>query len=467
MNLLKLSWKNLIHRPTHTLLSIVLCALGAGLIALLLLLNRQIEGQFEKNLADIDLVIGAKGSPLQLILCGMYHIDNPTGNVPVKDAKPFLQPNHPLIKTAVPLSLGDNYKGFRIVGTTRLLPDSIYRTPLAEGKYWQADLECNIGADVAANAGLKIGDTFSGAHGLAEEGETHEHSDYKVVGIFKRGGTVLDQLILTSTQSVWSVHDHDTAMPEMPADTAPATTATDAHDHEDHDHDHADHDHADHDHDHGDHDHADHAHEAPAATGAGNPQDEIAALLAETDSTKEITSMLVRFRNKTNFRSLNMARNINENTNLQAANPAIEMARLYSTLGNVEGLLRALALLIVGVSALSVFISLYNSLKDRKYELSLMRVMGASRGKLLVLILLEGMLLSLIGTVLGLVLAHGGMELVADWLRSGYRYDFTGKIWLTEEWWLLVAGAGLGLLAAILPAFQAWRTDIQATLTAD
>ena len=118
MNLLQLSWKNLINKPLSMLLSLVLFALGVGLISLLLILNKQMQEQFDKNLAGIDLVVGAKGSPLQLILAGMYHIDAPTGNVPIQSAKAFMNPKHPLIKRGIPLSMGDSHQGYRIVGTT-------------------------------------------------------------------------------------------------------------------------------------------------------------------------------------------------------------------------------------------------------------------------------------------------------------------------------------------------------------
>ena len=117
MSLIKLAWRNIITNPLDVLLSLILFSLGIGLISFLILLNTQIKEKFDRNLAGIDMVVGAKGSPLQMILCNMYHIDNPTGNISVKEAKPFLNPKHPLIEKAIPLSLGDSYKSFRIVGT--------------------------------------------------------------------------------------------------------------------------------------------------------------------------------------------------------------------------------------------------------------------------------------------------------------------------------------------------------------
>jgi len=204
MNMLALSWKNLTNNALSMLLSLILFALGVGLISLLLLLNSQLDEKFDKNMADIDLVIGAKGSPLQMILCNMYHIDSPTGNISIKAARPFMNPKHPLIKSAIPLSLGDSYKGYRIVGTTHELPDSLYNGKLASGVLWKADMDVNIGAAVAEDLNLKLGDTFFSSHGLNDD-DIHVHDEgqsFKVVGIFEPGGTVLDQLILTTPQSI-------------------------------------------------------------------------------------------------------------------------------------------------------------------------------------------------------------------------------------------------------------------------
>ena len=148
MNLLQLSWKNLTFKPLSMLLSVVLFALGVGLISLLFLLNNQLEKNFEKNLAGVDLVVGAKGSPLQLILSSMYHIDAPTGNITLKEARPFLNPKHPLIKQAIPLSMGDSYRAYRIVGTTPEILE-FYEAEVAEGKIWKSNFEVTIGASFA------------------------------------------------------------------------------------------------------------------------------------------------------------------------------------------------------------------------------------------------------------------------------------------------------------------------------
>ncbi len=423
-------------------LSVILFALGVGLISLLLLLNNQLDEKFEKNLAGIDLVIGAKGSPLQLILCNMYHIDAPTGNIDIADATPFLRPGHPLIDQAVPLSLGDNYRSFRIVGTSHAFMD-MYEAKVNEGQLFEEHFEVTIGAGVADVLNLQIGDTFFSAHGFEHEDnlEHESHKPFQVVGILAPTGSVVDQLILCTTPTIWLVHDHE----------APATMEEEdndgAHDHEDHDHEGEDHDHSDHDHDHeGAHDHE--LFDQP--------------LLSYPE--KQITSILIKFSAR-NFRTLNMQRNINENTSLQAATPAIEINRLFNLMGVGLDTLRVLAFVIVLVSGLSIFISLLSSLKDRKYELALMRVMGASRLKLFHLILTEGLLIAVFGYVVGIVLSHVSIELLSGYMQDAYRYSITGKVFLPQELWLFGGCLLVGLISALIPAFQAFRTDISETLT--
>lgn len=401
------------------LLSLVLFALGVGLISLLLLLNTQLQEKFEKNLAGIDLVIGAKGSPLQLILNSMYHIDAPTGNVTIDEVKAFLNPKHPLIKTAVPLSVGDSYKGYRIVGTNHTILD-LYNAEIDKGKLWVKPFEVTLGAGIAEELNLKVGDKFFSSHGFVLD-ENLEHSDtepFEVVGILQPTGSVIDQLILTASQTTWLVHEHEAE-----------ESAEEAHPEENHHHE-----------DYGD---------------VNTP------LLNFPD--KEITSVLAIFKAR-NYQALNMQRAINENTDLQAATPAIEINRLYNMMGAGEEALRALALVIIFVSGLSVFISLYSSLKERRYELALMRVMGSSPGKIFTLIVLEGLLLAVLGYIIGIVLSHTSMEILSGVMEKSYRYSFSGRIFLKEELYLLGAALVIGFVAAVIPAIQARNTDISETL---
>lgn len=438
MNALSLSWKNLRDKPLSLLLTLTLFALSIGLISFLMLLQTQLQSQFDRNLAGIDLVIGAKGSKMQLILGSMYHVDSPTGNISIKEAKPFLRPGHPFIEKAVPLSLGDSHQGYRIVGTEVDILD-FYQAEIASGEIWQKSMEATIGAGIAADLNMKIGDRFKSSHGLIEDDNLiHEDSkDFVVVGILKPTGSVIDQLILTKTQSIWEVHD--------------------GHDHEAHSEEHTDHDHAHEgqEHTHHDHDHEDHAHHPVEI------QEKETSLLENED--KSITSILVKFKGR-GFQTLNMGRQIDENTDMIAASPAIEINRLHAGMGVGIDTLQWLAIIISFVSGLSIFISLFSSLKERKYELALLRVMGASRTKVFALILAEGLLIALLGCLLGLLLSHVSMNILAAYMKESYRYTFTGATFLSEEFYLVAGALLVGIIAAFIPAIQASRTDISETL---
>jgi putative ABC transport system permease protein len=204
---LTLAWAYLRERPLATLLNIVLLALGVGTIIALILVLNQAEDRMERDSANIDLVIGAKGSPLQLVLSSLYQVDVPTGNVTLDAAAPIIA--SPLVKRAYPLALGDSYKTFRMVGTTSDYI-TLYDAKLASGHLWSKPMEVIVGAEVARTSGLTMGASFAGAHGLSEGGGTHAEHPYVVVGTLAPTGSVIDRLIVTSMESIWQVHDHGT-----------------------------------------------------------------------------------------------------------------------------------------------------------------------------------------------------------------------------------------------------------------
>ena len=410
MNLFRISWSNLKDKPLSSFLSGLLMTLGITIISLLLLLNKQLDDQFRKNIRGIDMVLGAKGSPLQLILSSIYQIDAPVGNIPLDEAERLTR--NPMIKTAIPLAMGDNYRSFRIVGTNKKYLDHFGAT-VGQGKMFQQDLEAVIGPRVAEATGLKIGDTFSGQHGLDENGEAHADSKYKVVGILNPSNTVADQLILTNVSSIWAIHEHG----EEHHDEGEEHTEGDEHDHEEGE--------------------------------------------AHADEPREITSMLIQFRNPL---GMMLARGINTNSKLQAALPNIEVNRLFDLLGVGVDTLRGLAIAIIVISGISVFVSLYNSLKERRYEMALMLSMGATRAQLFGMLLLEGLVLALIGFVLGILFSRVGLWFFSATVSSQYHYDLTSFTILPEEWLLLGMAVLIGLLAAALPAIGIYRMNISRTL---
>lgn len=431
----KVAWKNIMHRPLTLILNILLLGLGVGLMSFLFILNDQLKEKFDNNLADIDLVIGAKGSPLQMILCNMYHIDNPTGNISIAEAKPYLKPNPAIFKRVVPLSLGDSHEGYRIVGTDHTFLE-LYNGEIAEGKLFSKTLEVTLGHTVANEGGIKIGDKFKSSHGFTDDEDAiHDHGEMTVVGILKPSSSVMDQLILTATATVWAAHDH---VEEEPSESH------DDHDHEGHDHDHAHHDH--------DHDHEHHVHDLSRED-----------LMSHED--KEITAMLVQYQSKTNRYALGLPRTINNNTDMMAASPPFEINRLYSMMGVGTKAIQVLGFLIALVSAISIFISLLNSLKEREYELSLLRVSGAGPAQLFSLVIFEGLILAAIGSVIGLILGRVAMYFMAGRLDISYGYDFSAGMFGIKDLYILGAALGLGVLASLIPAIRAYGLDIHKVLS--
>ena len=209
MKTIALSWRYLWSRPLGAALNVLLLSLGLASITFLLLVSFQLDKAFEKDLAGIDVVVGAKGSPMQLILCGVFHIDVAPGNIPLKALK-ALEKN-PLIASVIPLSLGDNLRGFRIVGSSH---DYLthYAATLAHGRNWDAPMQVVVGSIVAKKLGLQVGNSFVGSHGLGAGGHLHGDNPYQVVGILQPSGTVLDRLIVTDTASVWKVHEDYSAV---------------------------------------------------------------------------------------------------------------------------------------------------------------------------------------------------------------------------------------------------------------
>ncbi|MDP1672563.1 MAG: ABC transporter permease [Burkholderiales bacterium] len=401
MNIATVGFSYMRARPLATLLNVLLLALGVGTIVLLLLTTHQLEERMQRDARGIDLAVGAKGSPMQIILSAIYHIDVPTGNISWKEAQEISR--HRMVKKAIPLALGDSYRGYRIVGTT---PDYVahYGAKIAAGRMWQAPMEAVLGAEVAARTGFGVGAEFHGVHGLGDSGgHAHEDHPYRVVGVLERSGSVLDRLVLTSYQSVWVVH-------------------------------------------------AEH-HDIKDVT---NIEQQLG------DDEKEFTALLLQYSSPLAVAIL--PRYINNNTGMQAASPAYETARLFSLIGVGVDVLRAFALVLILSAGLSVFIALYNALNERRYDLAVMRTLGASPRRLLLLLLFEGLLLAAAGAALGLVLGHAMAEVLGHVLKAAQQIEITGFAWVMEELWVVALALATGILAALLPAWRAYRTDIAGTL---
>lgn len=391
MSWLFVAWRNLGAKKLQTALSLVLLAFGVGMVSLLMLSEKQLSEAFDRNIKDIDMVLGAKGSPLQLILANVYHVDAPTGNISLEAAQQIAR--HPYIESAIPLAYGDNYEMFRIVGTTAAYVEH-YGATVAHGRLWEAPFEVTLGARVAEATGLAIGDTFFSAHGLQDGTDVHKDKTFRVVGILNESRSVIDQLILCNIESIWGVH-------------------------------------------------------------ASAEEDE------SVEASREITSMLLKKRNPLAILTLP---NLIRSSNMQLALPAIEINRLTNNFGIGMNTLRTLAIFIMILSFASIFISVYDSLLARRYELALMRTMGATPSGIYRSLLLEGGLLSAGGAIMGLGVSRMGLFALAQVVEDKFRYDLASLVLLSSEVWLAVAALLVGLLAAAIPGISVLRMDISETL---
>mgnify|MGYP002817046461 FL=1 len=400
-------------------MSLALLIFGIGIISLLLQLNSLIKTQMDNNLKGIDMVVGAKGSPLQLILSAVYHIDSPTGNISFEDAKKIK--NNRMVGSSIDLLYGDNYKGYRIVGTEEKFLE-LYNAKIKEGRKWNNPLEVVVGSKIHTKLNISIDDELISSHGLRETGEQHSDQLFKVVGLLEPSNSVIDQLIVTSPESIWDLHDD--------------------HDHdEEHEHDHDEEHEHDHDEEH-EHDH-DEEHE-------------------HDHDDKEITAMLIKFKSPMNI--IQFPRQINENTNLQAAVPSYEISRLFKLFGFGIETLTYLAYLIIIVSGFSLFINLFNSMRERKYEMALIRTLGSSRRQLSMMIIFESLILTTVGFFIGLLVSRLGVMFVSSLMEESLNYNLNAFGILNEELWLLVLSIFIGLISSIIPALQVYNLNISETL---
>lgn len=432
----KLAWRNTWFKPLNTALSIILLASSIAIITVLILLEKQFEVQFSSNADDIDLVLGAQGSPLQLILSSVYQVDAPTGNINYDSAKVWMR--NPFVKSAIPLAFGDNYLGYKIVGTT---PEylSKFGGKIESGSIFKENFDVVVGNTIAKKLNIKVGDSFFGSHGDSAEGEKHEEYVYKVVGIASKTGKLVDNLILSNIVSIWAMHN--------------------SHNHEEHNHE-------EHNHEAEDNVEANHVHDASCTH---HHQDTNASLKVNKkveipEEGQEITAVLIKFKNKMGI--FTWPRLIAQNTKMQAVSPAIEINRLFSLFGIGLQALQYLAYGIMLISGLSIFISLYNTLIERKYEFAILRINGANRTQLLLLVTIESLILCIIGYISGTIIGRIALVCISKSSEDEFKIAFNAlEFDLKQEGILFLLTVSVGLLAAVIPAIKAYRMNISKTLS--
>lgn len=397
MNPVSLACAWLLERPLATMLTTVLLAFGVATIAALLSFDHQFRDRLSRDARGIHLVVGAKGSRLQLVLSSVYHADNPTGNIRFADAGPII--GRAAVSRAVPLSLGDSAGPFRVVGTTAEFLE-LRNAGLAKGRTWNEPFEAVLGPVAARELGLGIGSRFETSHGLGPGSPGHARRLYTVTGILAPTGSVTDRLVLTSLESIWDVHSQRT----------------------------------------------------PGSPSAGNRQ------LREP----EITAILLTFASP--VRALAVAAEIDRQSAMMTAFPAMEAGRLFALLGPALDVLRGFGIVLMASAALAVFTTLTSALEMRRRDIAVLRALGAVRQWTAGVLLAEATILTLSGTLLGFVLGHFTLWLVGVTVAGAASVGLSGLVFAPGEGWLLLGALLTGIGSAGIPIVRACSGEVSEIL---
>lgn len=410
---LLIAWRNLRQKWAQSVLTLLVVATSLAMTLVVLLLAAGVQSGLTKATEPFDLIVGAKGSPNQLVLNTVFLQDTPIGNVEYSLVKE-LQDN-PLVAAAIPLGFGDNYRGFRLVGTEvsffehRIKEGGQPWLLLAEGRVFSASHEAVIGAKTAKETGLKIGDSFASSHGVAAGGEAHQEQKYTVVGILQPVNGPYDQGILVSLESIWEAHHHhDKAEPaESQQEIA------------------------------GQHEEGEDAHE----------------------HEKEKGTTVIMVKPKGYAQAMNLYQQFQKDKRAQLIFPSQVVVQLFSILGEGEKVLTYIGYAVFAMALLLVAFSLYWSVLSRSRERAVLRAIGATAKDLFVIVLLEGVLLVWSGAVFGLLAGYGLFQLFAVALEQKTAIAFAGGV--TPAAGLTIACIVLvGTAVGMLPAKLAARKSI-------
>ncbi len=459
MSLWKIAWRSIQQRSLASSLTGLSMALGVALVAAVIVIHGVIDKSFRRGAQGYDLIVGAKGSPMQLVLNTVYYLGDPVGKLSYDQyleliAHRFQLPDGrvaPSFEKAIPVCMGGYYAGFALVGTT----PEIFELSAQEGQHYEftqrggqgrnfepdAYFEAVIGPSVARGAGLKIGDTFKPQHTRAAKPtpEEEEHPPFTVVGIFAPTGTPNDRAIFVNIEGFWRMHEHhgeeqDTV--ESPGNAADES-GVESEACEDSD-----------------------CSGCPDGDGGAHEHDRhISAVLVALDQG-DLSLAMTMPRMIEDYR-------MGDVQVFQAVHPSAEVARLLEgIIGNVQLVLLILAVLVVVVAGVGILVSIYNSMNDRKHDIAIMRALGASRMTVMMVILLESILLSLGGGAVGLLLSHGLVGVLSP-LIAEHTGVVVGALQFQAAELVLIPG--LIVLASIvgyLPALAAYRTDVAKSLAA-
>lgn len=450
MNLAVIAWKNIRQRALASSLTALSVALGVMLMVMVLVSYGILQNTFNQQSINYDLIVGPKGAPLQLVLSTVYHVSPPIENLPYRFYTELKK--HDFVTTAIPLAMGDvtEQGNFPIVGT---IPEFFqidyapHREFRVHGTAFHQPFDAYIGARVAIENNWTIGTKLKLRHGGAAGDHVHDE-EFTVVGLLEATGTPHDKTVYVHLEGFYQIQGHDKPLdeaikrereffgePPLSSDELKSEIAKLKRKY--HIHDHA--------HDDGGHAHHDHGHETPPI------QKEVTAILVSCRSP--IAANLLRGELQKGFKA-------------QGVNPIIPMKQLMrDVLGPIQQLLLVMTTMIVLVSGISIFVSIYNSMSARRREIAIMRALGAQRGTVFTIILAESIILCVGGGLLGLALGHGlifaagpSVEVRTGLLINPLAFEYT-------ELFLFPALFAMAVLVGFLPGMTAYRTDVAESLS--
>ncbi len=427
MTLLGIAWRSIRQRPLQSALTALSLALGVALVVATLVVSGVVTRAFASGAGlGYNMIVGAKGSPLQLVLNSVYLISRPIENVPWALYEEFLPAESrrdgragrfaTSVRTTIPICMGDYYRGYRVVGTNRAYFE---RLTGGDGKPFAFSAGTNfrdedlytavIGAEVAARLGLDVGADIAPQHGADP---TKIHDPFRVTGVLARTGTPVDRGVYVNMEGFYLQDGHAKPTGESPdADGV-----------------------------------------APAPGLLPYAAREVTAILVETAAPPGLPPELM---------AMELSRTLNEGRDAQAAMPVREMRQLLDLFVRpLELLLLLVTVLVVVVSAVGILVSMVGSALERSRDVAIMRALGAGRGQVLACVLLEAVLLAGIGGLAGWALGHGIVAAIAPWVtaQAGVHVGFFSAA--PAELLLVPLLVGLAILAALIPALSAYRTDV-------
>jgi putative ABC transport system permease protein len=434
MSLLRIAWRSIQQRALASALTALSVAMGVALVVGVLVIYGVVDQSFRRGAQGYDMIVGAKGSPLQLVLNTVFHLSQPVETIPYRYYEEFTVGRFsPAVELAIPVCTGHDFRGCPVIAT---VPDAFdkltyldnQRYAFTQGGNFKADkpFEAVAGAMAARLANLQLGDKFVPVAKGEVEGHGG-HEPFTVVGILAPTGTPNDRTLFINLEGFYrcDAHRHGPSFEEkLLAQKATATAepkgAADQHAHE-----------------------------------------------AEEEAHRQISAILICTSSEKQQLAMALPTVVNEDTVAQAVMPSRVISELFDGIvGNIQLLLLVLAVLVVIVAGISILVSIYNSMNDRRHDIAVMRALGARRWTVMSVILTESILLSLGGGFAGLAMGHGLVAVLGPTIADQTGVVVSSLAFQPVE---LVLVPGLILLAALvgyLPAMSAYRTDVAKALTA-